>query len=75
MHPSQVDAITSAFAPSSDEIERASTILKIMKDSSRGAEALKGKDGREEMIDRPMVLQARRILREAQEAGLSVPSR
>lgn len=43
-----------------------------MNGSIRGAEALIGKDGRQEMIDRPMVLQARRIMREAREAGLEV---
>jgi hypothetical protein len=31
-----------------------------MASSSRGAEGVKGKDGKEEMIDKPMVLQVRR---------------
>jgi hypothetical protein len=40
------------------DIARAQQILDIMSSSKRGAEGLKGEDGREEMIDRPMVLQA-----------------
>ena len=34
--------------------------MELMSSSQRGAEGLKGVDGREEMIDRPMVLQVRR---------------
>jgi hypothetical protein len=41
------------------DIARAEQILELMSSSERGAEGLRGVDGREEMIDRPMVLQVR----------------
>lgn len=44
--------------PSHTEIHRAALILHKMASSSRGAEGVRGKDGKEEMIDKPMVLQA-----------------
>jgi hypothetical protein len=39
------------------EIYRAALILHKMANSERGAEGVRGKDGKEEMIDKPMVLQ------------------
>lgn len=105
IHPSQVEVITRAFAPSekgvyhrthllicssthlliyptnptdehfwcSVEILRATRILSAMRSSSRGAEGIRTEDGKEEMIDKPMILQARRIIKEAREAGLIIP--
>ncbi|KAJ9098701.1 hypothetical protein QFC21_004349 [Naganishia friedmannii] len=73
IHPSQVETIMKAFAPSSDEIYRAALILYKMANSERGAEGVRGKDGKEEMIDKPMVLQAQRIIKEAKAAGLDIP--
>ncbi|KAI5452133.1 hypothetical protein NCC49_001071 [Naganishia albida] len=73
IHPSQVETIRKAFAPSEAELYRASLILHKMATSSRGAEGVKGKDGKEEMIDKPMVLQARRIVKEAKAAGIEIP--
>ncbi|GHJ87451.1 hypothetical protein NliqN6_3853 [Naganishia liquefaciens] len=58
IHPSQVETIRKAFAPSEAEVYRAALILYKMANSTRGAEGIKGKDGKEEMIDKPMILQA-----------------
>lgn len=58
IHPSQVEIIRRAFAPSEAEVYRAALILHKMATSTRGAEGVRGKDGKEEMIDKPMVLQA-----------------
>ncbi|KAH8080541.1 Pyruvate/Phosphoenolpyruvate kinase-like domain-containing protein [Filobasidium floriforme] len=73
IHPSQVETILNAYAPSAKDIARAQQILDIMSSSKRGAEGLKSEDGREEMIDRPMVLQAERTIREATAAGRLQP--
>lgn len=69
IHPSQVDAIIEAFAPSKKDIERAHKILDTMAASSRGAEGLVGDNGQTEMIDKPMILQARRTIRDAKTVG------
>jgi len=58
IHPGQVDAINRAFVPTSAEIERAERIVELFADNP-GAGTL-GMNG--EMIDRPHLLQARRIL-------------
>lgn len=62
------------FRLSRVELYRASLILHRMATSSRGAEGVKGKDGKEEMIDKPMVLQVRqnvvRLLRYGADFGV-----
>jgi citrate lyase subunit beta/citryl-CoA lyase len=58
IHPAQVDIINSAFVPSALELERAQRIVALF-DQNPGAGTL-GMDG--EMIDRPHLLQAQRIL-------------
>jgi citrate lyase subunit beta/citryl-CoA lyase len=58
IHPAQVDIINSAFVPSAVELERAQRIVALF-DQNPGAGTL-GMDG--EMIDRPHLLQAQRIL-------------
>lgn len=73
IHPSQVEIITQSYAPSESEIHRAALILSNMAASSSGAIGMKSRDGKEEMIDRPMVLQAERIIKEARAAGLNIP--
>ena len=59
IHPAQVDAINRAFVPTSAELERAERIVALFNDNP-GAGTL-GMDG--EMIDRPHLLQAQRIMR------------
>lgn len=58
IHPAQVDVINQAFTPTAEEIERAEKILALF-ESNPGAGTL-GLDG--EMIDRPHLLQAQRLL-------------
>jgi len=58
IHPAQVEIINLAFIPSAAEIERAERIVALF-DDNPGAGAL-GMDG--EMIDRPHLVQAQRLL-------------
>lgn len=58
IHPAQIAVINDAFCPSGAEIERAHRIIKLFEDNP-GAGTL-GLDG--EMIDRPHLLQARRVI-------------
>lgn len=62
IHPDQVDVINRAFVPTSGEIERARRIVELFAENP-GAGTL-GLDG--QMIDRPHLVQAQRILRLAQ---------
>ncbi|KAJ7212309.1 citrate lyase beta subunit [Mycena pura] len=71
IHPLQVDVIQSTFVPTGAEIERAAKIVHKMEREhalNRGATGLDG-----EMIDKPMILQAERILRIAKAANLDIP--
>jgi citrate lyase subunit beta/citryl-CoA lyase len=58
IHPAQVDIINRAFVPTAAELERAERIVALF-DENPGAGAL-GLNG--EMIDRPHLVQAQRIL-------------
>jgi len=58
IHPAQVDVINRAFVPTAAELEHAERIVALF-DENPGAGAL-GLDG--EMIDRPHLVQAQRIL-------------
>ena len=58
IHPAQVDVINKAFEPSAEELERADRIVALFAENpGAGTVALDGK-----MIDRPHLVQARRIL-------------
>ncbi|KAJ7205914.1 citrate lyase beta subunit [Mycena haematopus] len=72
IHPSQVDVIQAAFVPTAAEIERAAKIVSKMEREhaqNRGAAGLEG-----EMIDKPMILQATKILQIARAADLKIPN-
>ena len=58
IHPAQVETINNAFSPTAAEIERAERIVALF-ENDPGAGVL-GLDG--EMIDRPHLVQARRII-------------
>ena len=58
IHPAQVALINAAFLPSAEELQRASQIVELF-DANPGAGTI-GMDGK--MIDRPHLVQARRIL-------------
>ncbi|KAF7365394.1 HpcH-HpaI domain-containing protein [Mycena venus] len=71
IHPTQVDIIQSTFVPTAAEIERAAKIVHKMERAhalNRGAAGLEG-----EMIDKPMILQAEKILQIARAANLEIP--
>ena len=58
IHPAQVETINAAFRPTAEEIDRARRIVALF-DANPGAGTL-GMDG--QMIDRPHLVQAKRIL-------------
>lgn len=60
IHPKQVAAVNAAFSPSEAEVGWARRVLEAARQSGGAAVAL---DGR--MIDRPVILKAQRIAREA----------
>jgi citrate lyase subunit beta/citryl-CoA lyase len=64
IHPAQVEVINHAFTPSVSEVEHARAVAAAF-DAQPGAGAL-SLDGR--MIDRPHLVQARRILQAAGES-------
>lgn len=65
IHPSQVPVINTAFTPGADEIARAKKIVALFADNDEaGTLAMDG-----EMIDRPHLLLAKRILALAETAG------
>ena len=58
IHPAQLDEINARFTPSAEEVARARKIVELFADDEdAGVVALDG-----EMIDRPHLTQARRIL-------------
>jgi citrate lyase subunit beta / citryl-CoA lyase len=65
IHPDQIDAINAAFTPDATEVERARRIVAAF-DASHGSGVLT-LDG--QMIDRPHLLQARRLLAAAEQAA------
>jgi citrate lyase subunit beta / citryl-CoA lyase len=64
IHPAQVEMINAAFVPTAEELERAARIVELF-GANPGAGAL-GLDG--EMVDRPHLVQARRLLEMAKNA-------
>ena len=67
IHPSQVPVINAAFTPSDDEISRARSIIDAFDEAGNsGVVALNG-----EMLDRPHLTRAERILKRAKSAGVA----
>lgn len=60
IHPAQVAGVSACFAPSSEEIAWAEKVVQAAAASDGAAVALDGK-----MVDRPVILKAEQILREA----------
>ncbi|KDQ16652.1 hypothetical protein BOTBODRAFT_106648, partial [Botryobasidium botryosum FD-172 SS1] len=79
IHPDQVNTIQSTFVPTAKEITRAIRVLEQMErahgSEARGAFGLDLDDGKggAEMIDEPMVKQARKTIQKARAAGIDVP--
>ncbi len=63
IHPAQVEVIESIFKPSSSEIERARRVLDIASEAETAGRGSASLDG--EMIDMPVILRARNVLRDA----------
>ncbi len=63
IHPDQIEAINQAFQPSAAEVHWAKQVVAAFADGRAGVLSLDGK-----MIDRPHLLQARRILEQAARA-------
>ena len=63
IHPVQVETIESIFKPSSSEIERARRVLDIASEAETAGRGSASLDG--EMIDMPVILRARNVLRDA----------
>lgn len=60
IHPSQIDIVAQAYAPTADELDRARRIVAAFDEAEREGRGVVVVDGR--MIDRPIVLQARRLV-------------
>ncbi|MCG8595931.1 MAG: CoA ester lyase, partial [Kiloniellales bacterium] len=69
IHPGQVETINDVFTPSPEAVERAKRIVGLFADAGDDVGVL-SLDG--QMIDRPHLKQARRILERAGSAGSSV---
>jgi citrate lyase subunit beta/citryl-CoA lyase len=68
IHPRQIEPIHAAFAPSAEQIEKALKIVAAFEDAAArglGVVSLGSK-----MIDRPVVLRARRLVEDARRMGL-----
>lgn len=62
VHPSQISPVARAYAPSDDEVARAERVVAAFEEAERTGAGVVVVDGR--MVDRPIVLQARRLLAE-----------
>ena len=60
IHPSQLGPVARAYAPTDAELERARRIVEAFDEAEREGRGVVVVDGR--MVDRPIVLQARRLL-------------
>ncbi|EJN07622.1 CoA ester lyase [Herbaspirillum sp. YR522] len=70
IHPRQLAVVNAAFAPSSEQLAWARNVLDAIGHSGGGAVSVDGK-----MVDRPVLLLARRILESAGEADDAHPSK
>jgi citrate lyase subunit beta / citryl-CoA lyase len=60
IHPNQIDAVHRAMAPSAEEVAWAEEVVSTFKSAGAGVTVVRGK-----MVDEPVVLQARRILKQS----------
>ncbi|HVO90722.1 MAG TPA: CoA ester lyase [Casimicrobiaceae bacterium] len=68
IHPKQVGVVNECFAPTPDEIAWANRVVEAASRAAGGAVAVDGK-----MVDRPVILQAEDILRDAEMLRTIVP--
>ncbi len=67
IHPAQIRGVHAAFTPTTAEIERAQKIMVSVAQTEGSAVAVEG-----QMVDRPVILWAERILERAKRASLDV---
>ncbi|MDO8691847.1 MAG: CoA ester lyase [Dehalococcoidia bacterium] len=60
VHPKQIGPVNGAFRPSQDEVERARRIVQAFQEAERSGSGVVLLDGK--MVDRPVVLRAKRTL-------------
>jgi citrate lyase subunit beta / citryl-CoA lyase len=60
IHPNQIDTVHRAMAPSAEEVAWAEEVVSTFKSAGAGVTVVQGK-----MVDEPVVLQARRILKQS----------
>jgi citrate lyase subunit beta/citryl-CoA lyase len=60
IHPNQIDTVHNAMAPSNEEIALAEEVVRTFEKSGQGVAVVRGK-----MIDEPVVIQARKILKQS----------
>jgi citrate lyase beta subunit len=70
IHPGQVRTVTRAFAPSSTELEWAAAVIEAYDRAVRDDTGVTSYDG--EMIDRPVILRARLLLRRARRDNATI---
>lgn len=68
IHPDQVDPVHDAFTPTDDEIDGARTLLDAVEAADIEEGGVISHEGR--MIDRPLILQARRVVHIAEQLDL-----
>ncbi|MFY9531031.1 MAG: CoA ester lyase [Candidatus Acidiferrales bacterium] len=72
IHPNQIEPVHRAFAPTAEEMEWATHVIKAFEAAKAAGSAVVAVGGK--MVDEPVVLQARRILQQ-REANTSVRNR
>ena len=60
IHPAQIDPVHAVFAPSAAEVDHARRVVAAFEDARAAGEGVAVVDGA--MVDRPVVLRAKRIL-------------
>ena len=68
IHPAQVGVINDAFTPESDRVDWAERVLEAKKEADEAGKGVFKVDG--EMVDAPLVKQARTVMERARAAGL-----
>lgn len=68
IHPAQVDPINDAFTPDEDRVEWAEKVMEAKREADERGKGVFEVDG--EMVDEPLVEQARTVLERARAAGL-----
>lgn len=68
VHPRQVDIVNACFAPSKKEVMQAIRVLETLEEGRRQGRGVITLDG--SMLDKPMELRARAVLKKAKAAGM-----